>query len=209
MCITKGRYSSFVYRDHVGCPALLPYIQKIHISTVLCTQSGICLHRRLPMVKIWRSSKNDQNWTSGKLLKLIFILLLLLLLFGTSYGVRTLSTAHSLVTPEFAAVPLVTRDTAIKPISHKLSEDIMVNCIMHSQWRSYSFKNGKRSNNYISNSVTFQVFSNSRLIPSENSNSHASISREFRPRSPCMVLLLNLQMYLLQMMSPPTLLPES
>ena len=33
-------------------------------------QSGIRLHRRVPMVKIWVSSKNDQNWTTGRLLKL-------------------------------------------------------------------------------------------------------------------------------------------
>ena len=40
------------------------------------------------------------------------------------------------------------------------------------------FKNGKRSKNYISNSVTFQVFPNSDSVPSENSdsNSHASTS---------------------------------
>ena len=46
------------------------------------TQSGIRLHERVPMVKIWGSSKYDQNWTTGKLLKFekfIFTILHLLL----------------------------------------------------------------------------------------------------------------------------------
>ena len=30
-------------------------------------QSGIRLHKRVPMVKIWGSSKNDQNRIMGKL----------------------------------------------------------------------------------------------------------------------------------------------
>ena len=43
------------------------------------TQSVIRLHERVPMVKIWGSSKKDQNWTRGKLLKLYFTILHLLL----------------------------------------------------------------------------------------------------------------------------------
>ena len=62
--------SPFVYRDRGGWPASLPYIRKIRVSVAIGTQSGIRLHQRVPMVKIWGSSKNDQNWTTGKLLKL-------------------------------------------------------------------------------------------------------------------------------------------
>ena len=53
-----------------GWPASLPYIRKIRVSVAIGTQSGIRLYQRVPMVKIWGSSKNDQNWTTGKLLKL-------------------------------------------------------------------------------------------------------------------------------------------
>ena len=61
---------AFIYRDHGGWPASLPYICKIHVSVAIGTQCGIRLHERVPMVKIWGSSKNDQNWTTRKLLKL-------------------------------------------------------------------------------------------------------------------------------------------
>ena len=63
-------YRPFVYRDGTGWPASLPYIRKIHVSVAIGTQSGIRLHKRVPMVKIWGSSKNDQNRVTGKLLKL-------------------------------------------------------------------------------------------------------------------------------------------
>ena len=59
-----------VYRDRGGWPASLPYIRKIRISVAIGNQSRIRLHERVPMVKIWGSSKNDQNWTTGKLLNL-------------------------------------------------------------------------------------------------------------------------------------------
>ena len=62
--------SPFVYRDRGGWPASLPYICKIRVSGAIGTQSEIRLHERVPTVKIWMSSKNDQNWTTGKLLKL-------------------------------------------------------------------------------------------------------------------------------------------
>ena len=62
--------SPFVYRDRGGWPASLPYIRKIRVSVAIGNQSRICLHERVPMVKIWGSSKNDQNWTTGKLLNL-------------------------------------------------------------------------------------------------------------------------------------------
>ena len=62
--------SPFVYRDGIGWPASLPYIRKIRVSVAIGTQSGIRLHKRVPMVKIWGSSKNYQNWITGKLLKL-------------------------------------------------------------------------------------------------------------------------------------------
>ena len=75
--------SPFVYRDGTGWPASLPYIQKIRVSVAIGIRSGIRLHERVPtcIVKIWRYSKNDQNRTMGKSLKLqkfIFIFLLLL-----------------------------------------------------------------------------------------------------------------------------------
>ena len=47
--------SPFVYRDGTGWPASLPYIRKIHVSVAIGTQSGIRLHERVPMVKIWGS----------------------------------------------------------------------------------------------------------------------------------------------------------
>ena len=62
--------SPFVYRDGTGWPASLPYIQKIRVSVAIGIRSGIRLHERVPIVKIWRSSKNDQNRTMGKSLKL-------------------------------------------------------------------------------------------------------------------------------------------
>ena len=45
--------------DGIGWPASLPYIRKIRVSVAIGTQSGIRLHKRVPMVKIWGSSKND------------------------------------------------------------------------------------------------------------------------------------------------------
>ena len=62
--------SPFVYRDGIGWQASLPYIRKIRVSVAIGTQSGICLHKRVPMVKIWGSSKNDQIRITGELLKL-------------------------------------------------------------------------------------------------------------------------------------------
>ena len=62
--------SPFVYRDVTGWPASLPYICKICFSVAIGTQSGIRLHKMVPMVKIWGSSKNYQNRTTGKLLTL-------------------------------------------------------------------------------------------------------------------------------------------
>ena len=49
--------SPFVYRDGTGWPASLPYIRKIHVTVVIGTQSGIRLHERVPMVKIWKMTK--------------------------------------------------------------------------------------------------------------------------------------------------------
>ena len=48
--------SPFVYSDGAGWPASLPYIRKIHVSVAIHTQSGIRLHERVPMVKMWGSS---------------------------------------------------------------------------------------------------------------------------------------------------------
>ena len=62
--------SPFVYRDRGGWPASLPYIRKIRVSVAIGNQSGIRLHERVPMVKIWGSSKNYQNQITGKALKL-------------------------------------------------------------------------------------------------------------------------------------------
>ena len=44
------------------------------------TQSGIRLHERVPMVKIWGSSKNDQNWTTGKFLHLVVVVVVVVVL---------------------------------------------------------------------------------------------------------------------------------
>ena len=63
-------YNPFVYRDGAGWPASLPYICKICVSVAIGTQSGIRLHKMLPMVKLWGPSKNDQNQIMGKLFKL-------------------------------------------------------------------------------------------------------------------------------------------
>ena len=68
--ISQRGDSPFVYRDRGGWPASLPYICKIRVSMAIGTQSGIRLHERVPTAKIWGSSKNDRNWTTGKLLKL-------------------------------------------------------------------------------------------------------------------------------------------
>ena len=64
---TKG-LSPLCDRDGIGLPASLPYIRKIHVPMAIGTQSGFCLHKRVPMVKIWGSSKNDQNQITGKVL---------------------------------------------------------------------------------------------------------------------------------------------
>ena len=93
VALSRRGGSLFVYRDGAGWPALLPCIRKIRVSMLIGTQSGIRLHERVPMVKIWGSSKYDQNWTTGKLLNfekfiftilhlpLVVVLLLLLLQF--------------------------------------------------------------------------------------------------------------------------------
>ena len=50
--ISQRGYSPFVYRDGTGWPASLPYIRKIHVSVAIGTQSGIRLHKRVPMVGV-------------------------------------------------------------------------------------------------------------------------------------------------------------
>ena len=70
MYITKG-YRPFVYRDGTGWPASLPYIRKIHISVAIGTKFRIRLHERVHIVKIWVSSKNDQNRIAGKVVKIV------------------------------------------------------------------------------------------------------------------------------------------
>ena len=96
--ISQRGDSPFVYRDGTGWPASLPYI---HVSVAIGTRSGIRFHKRVPMVKIWGASKNDQNRITGKLLKLqkfiftilhlvvvvvvVVLLLLLLLQFQLTY----------------------------------------------------------------------------------------------------------------------------
>ena len=63
-----------------------------HVSVAIGTQSGSCLHKRVPMVKIWGSSKNDQNRITEKLLKLekfiftiLHLVVVLLLQFQLTY----------------------------------------------------------------------------------------------------------------------------
>ena len=82
----RGNSPFVYYRDGAGWLASLPYIRKTHVSVAIGTQSRIHLHERVPMVKIWGSSKYNQNWTTGRFkssfsLFFIFSLLLLLLLF--------------------------------------------------------------------------------------------------------------------------------
>ena len=80
--ISQRGNSPFVYRDGTGWPASLPYIRKIRVSVAIVSQFGIRLHERVPIVKIWGSSKYAQNLTTGKLLKFekfIFTILHLLL----------------------------------------------------------------------------------------------------------------------------------
>ena len=62
-----GAIAPLYSRDRAGWPGSLP---KICASVAIGTQSGIRLHERVPMVKICGSTKNDQNQTTGKLLKL-------------------------------------------------------------------------------------------------------------------------------------------
>ena len=61
-------------RDGAGWPASLPYmvyIWKIHVSVAICIQSGIWLHERVYTYgQNMEVFKNDQNWTTGKSLKL-------------------------------------------------------------------------------------------------------------------------------------------
>ena len=72
-----------VYR---GWPASLPYIRKMHVSVAIGIQSGIRLHERVPMAKIWASSKNDQNRITGKLFTIFpFVVVVLLLQFQPPY----------------------------------------------------------------------------------------------------------------------------
>ena len=52
---------AIITKDRGGWPASLPYIRKICVSVAIGTQSGIRLHERVPIVKIWGSSKNDQR----------------------------------------------------------------------------------------------------------------------------------------------------
>ena len=44
---------AFLYRDRAGWPASLLYIRRIRVSVAIGTQSGICLHERIPMINIW------------------------------------------------------------------------------------------------------------------------------------------------------------
>ena len=68
----KGAIAPLYIGDGTGWPASLPYIRKICVSVAIGTQSRIRLHERVPMVKIWGSSKNDQNWTTVKIVKVLF-----------------------------------------------------------------------------------------------------------------------------------------
>ena len=66
----KSQRGSSPFRDGAGWPALLPYIRKICVSVAIGNQSGIRLHERVHMVKIWGFSKTDQNQITAKALKL-------------------------------------------------------------------------------------------------------------------------------------------
>ena len=61
-----------LYSDRAGWPALLPYIRKMCVSVAIRTQSGICLHERVPMVKIWGSSKKIGLQKVVKIVKVHF-----------------------------------------------------------------------------------------------------------------------------------------
>ena len=56
----------------MGWSASLPYIRKIHVSVAIGTQSGIRLHERVPMVKIWGSSPKLDYRKVVKILKVHF-----------------------------------------------------------------------------------------------------------------------------------------
>ena len=62
--------SPFVYRDRGGWPASLPYICKICVYVAIGTQSEIRLHERVPMVKIWGSSKMTKSDNVGVLINM-------------------------------------------------------------------------------------------------------------------------------------------
>ena len=104
--ISQRGNSPFVYRDGAGWPASLSYIRKIRVSVEICTQSKIRLCERVPMVKIWGTTKIDLNQTTGKTLKLfsqffifsLSLLLLLLLLICFSFNSRISKTGQSLET---------------------------------------------------------------------------------------------------------------
>ena len=55
---------------YIGMARVSQHRSHTYVPVAIGTQSGICFHKRVPMVKIWGSSKNDQNRITGKLLKL-------------------------------------------------------------------------------------------------------------------------------------------
>ena len=82
---------------------------------------------------------------------------------------------QSLVSPDYVNLPLVGRkDTAIKPASHKLSEDIwtIISCIRNKENIPRTlFKNGKRSKTFLS-----QVSQVSQVSHENGNHSHSSTS---------------------------------
>ena len=83
-------------------------------------------------------------------------------------------TVHSLVPPELTSIPLVNRrDTAIKPASIKLSEDVwsIVHCITNRELLPRTlFKNGKRSKDYLSQVTSTQCDINPSNLSVANSS---------------------------------------
>ena len=70
-CCVLDHKGVYVYRDRACWSASLPYIWKISVSVAIGTLSRIYLHKRVPMVKIWGSSKNANNGSVAKIVKFI------------------------------------------------------------------------------------------------------------------------------------------
>ena len=87
---------------------------------------------------------------------------------------------HSLVWPEYVNFPLVgQRDTAFKPVAHKLSENIwtIISCIRNKTTISRTlFKNGKCSKTFLSQASQrdISISDNATSLPTMSPSEHVS-----------------------------------